>query len=294
MKRWLFATTFLGWLALFSGCIDTPTPSPKSPTIDNVELLTGPIPDREIVFYATEHGPNVLGFINSEGGEPIFRRIPTDRPLALTNYVRWSDDGQMILGRLAPTINPNAAYPMLITSEGDILYCEFEGGGYVWSVSGTQIITGDTQSDRVLLIDMKDCEIISVIYENPDGFGTELVVSEGGLLLVEVASPQNYLLIDIDTGEVLTELKIDGKPIEWASDGETLIVKSRGDYIVELEHMTIQHTTAGGWLSLSPDDSAIIFTGGAMGMTLTVKDLSTGVETEIYEGGISPSWRRVP
>ncbi len=102
-------------------------------------------------------------------------------PYTMTNYVRWSIDGQSIVGRLAPNVNPNAAYPVLITSDGEILFCDYEGRGYAWGVGGTKVITNDLTTNQVILIDMETCAIEDVLYKSDEGLGDIIVSVNHGI-----------------------------------------------------------------------------------------------------------------
>jgi hypothetical protein len=266
-----------------------PVSETSVPEIETVEPLTDSIPDYEIVFYATNKVGNVLGFINVSSPQPIYRTIVA--PYSMNNDVRWSADGQSIVGRLAPTTNPNAAYPMLITPDGKLHFCEVVGSGYAWGVGGTLVITNDLETKTVILIDMETCSILSVIYHNEGGIG-EVLVGPHDQLLVQI--PKSFALINYKTADVLSEMTFQGTPVEWSPDGLSILVQDNSIYITSLDDMQRRHVVSGGWASWSPAGTHIIYSGGSIGNSITIKDLATEEETLLFDGGLSPSWRIVP
>jgi hypothetical protein len=254
---------------------------------ESIELLEGHIPEYEIVFYAENKGPNILGFVDPEQGQPIFRKI--DAPYGMTNYVRWSADGVSIVGRLAPTTNPNASYPMLITRDGQTLFCKYVGSGYAWGVGENRVITNNSDTGQVILIDMETCDILSVLYENEGGIGS-IIVSDNGLALVAI--PKKYVLFDTNNKEVLQEFTLQGVPQELSSDASSMLIENNGIFILGIDEMAEKYVAPSGWVAWSPDESEIVYSDfeGNIG----IRNLKTGEQKEVVSGGLSPSWRTLP
>jgi WD40 repeat protein len=280
-------------------------------TAEHSQPPVNQIPDLEIAF-----GGGVLHFIHPDGSGHTSTEIvyPTDnvgswyRPrspghLNITSLLTWSPDGEYLAAEVSTYgPNPGVAYPVLISSNGDVLMCPDGDLPYsspdsrVWVVSGTQVVTiyNGVPLSRAILVDMATCEYAPLLVGGEPLTGVhEVTVSTRGWLAASYASPGERIRILTPEGEEAAVIPNGAYPA-WSRDGEWLAyIAIDGIWIVRKDGSDQRRIwTGAGRLvsppSWSPDGEWIVFDDQG---TIYKVNIETGEAISIFDGGVNPIWR---
>ncbi len=269
------------------------------------------LPDGEIVFIP-EGTYDTLGFIYPDGSGYETRNIrlsgglwddlkKMSRP-GITNWITWSPDGDFLATSFS-RYQRSTGIPMLLSTSGEFLLCPDDesspySSGRSWIVSDTTLITVDNRSnqetDRVLLLDMETCTVISTLYlSQPDEGISEATLSSQGWLAIARGVKDRGLEILITDPERAKEIVLPGGQWPaWSRDGEWLAytIYEDGLYVVRKdgsEKRKLVDNPRVGEASWSPDGAWLIYGR----RTIYKINVETGEEYELYQGGNHPNWR---
>jgi len=283
-------------------------------------------PEREIVFQFPSGIPEntPLGFIRSDGTGLITRTVA---PGLYTIMPTWSPDGEHIAFRTnslstGSYLSPNR--PRVISHEGHPLgMCqEWEDShGRIWvTAEGKLLLSLELAEERrgcIVLADFHSCEVLAELFEASSTVDVELLdsatLSIQGWLAVsriikqELPAKAEILVIDPVSHEI--QVVGNGLAPAWSQDGEWLaytaldgiyIVRrdgTRSRKLVELDSR--RENDAGlGWSdslptpSWSPDGKWLVYHRlTSTGPFIYKVSVESGIEIEIFEGGMYPDWR---
>lgn len=275
------------------------------------------LPDRDIVFVI---GEEILGFINSDGSGYTIRRVdlpdwrwhPFTTAPDLEDDIVWGPNGEFLIGRYS-VVNLGSGIPLLIYTDGTLLKCPDDetspyAEGRSWGISGKTILTTDQRSgqtpDKVVLVDMASCEVISTVYTaKSDETLREATISSKGWLAISRYFHQRDEVVVIKPNSTVVLTLPDALAPAWSPNGEWLaysiyedglyIMRKDGTDIHKVVDNPLPRTPIASW---SPDGQWLVYSrdviiGGVQETAIFKLNLSEGKEYELFKGGYNPDWR---
>jgi hypothetical protein len=311
LSIWLFCN-----LVLLSGCEKRLWPSEQG------------FPAREIVFeipYETEN--DIFGFINPDGSGLITRSVA---PGLYATLPTWSLDGRFLTFRAEGLGSYNyfaAMRPRVISSEGKTVgWCHDwgRGTGRIRMTLKSQLVFPlrfGEEPNQIVLADFRSCKILSTLFEASGTESSEhldsAVFSNQGWLAVSRVFVEDRIKVAADIVVIAPDSQKEqvvghGLAPAWSRDGEWLAyTKMDGIYIVHKDGTQTRKvvdvdarsesypgTSQGDWYvglpapSWSPDGKWLVYHRmTAAGPVICKVNVESGVETEVFQGGMYPDWR---
>jgi hypothetical protein len=286
-------------------------------TIAVVALVSKPVrvlapgetlPDRDIVFLLDR---GVLGFINADGSGfasrkvdlPDWRWQPFTTVPELEDYVVWGLDGEYLIGRYS-VIHRGSGIPLLILADGTFVKCPDDetspyAEGRSQAIFSKTILTVDSDvehgPDRVVLVDMTDCEVVSTLYTAaPNEILREATISSQRWLAISRYFHQRdeVTVMKPDSSIVAAALS-DAIYPAWSPDGEWLAfsIYNDGLYVVRKDGTDVCKLAAAHFSlipSWSHDGQWLVYSRDQVIYKL---DFSDRKEYELFKGGYNPNWK---
>jgi hypothetical protein len=270
--------------------------------------IEGGIPQKEIVFRKWPFSPSLVSFINADGSGYEERAINRIVP-----PVTWSEGGKYLNLRLTSQNIPISGYAFMVSMDGQVHYCSQverdQSGLHFRSRDDLQVllVRGHGNPERVVWFDMTACREGATVYiVPPENHLREVVLSSLEYLAVEVVTKfpgvfpdASGVLILGPIGEEISMIPHATLPA-WSKDGEWLAYNLMEGSSVPLplyvskkdgsgqKSLGVKNNDTPAW---SPDGEWLVY---ERDKNIYKFNLQTGQEIKIFEGGLSPDWRKIP
>jgi Tol biopolymer transport system component len=282
-------------------------------------LATGrftPDMNEDIIFKVWDNGlyqNGDIAFMQNDGSN--IKTIQTD-PYATMPV--WSFNKANILYLLQLNSSSPSLFGKIYTSDGRIICSAFIFYGRTKWISENQILTVRADSNngiyyhpQIVYYDMNKCKIDKTIHQEAtyDYFGDPDYSSTGMLVFTRTVDKQQIIQIYNSETDVLSTVS-EGFGGSWSPDGTQLVFTGKdGLYIADSNGGNIRkvidltsyygeengsiiwdnHPPMAVW---SPDSKYLVYHREGNGTYVIAKlEISTGIETILYTGGIYPDWK---
>jgi hypothetical protein len=270
--------------------------------------IEGGIPQKEIVFRKWPFSPSPVSFINADGSGYEEREINH-----IADPVTWSEGGKYLNLRLQSQNIPGSGYAFMVSMDGQVHHCSQverdQSSLHFRSRDDLQVLLVKYSEDpeRVVWFDMAACREGATVYiASPENLLREVVLSSQKYLAVEtltkfpgVFPDASGVLILGPIGEEISMIPHATLPA-WSKDGEWLAYNLMEGSSVPLplyvskkdgsgqKSLGVKNNDTPAW---SPDGEWLVY---ERDKNIYKFNLQTGQEIKIFEGGLSPDWRKIP